>query len=72
MLNALEEQIPDLILLDIMLPGEDGMAILKKLKSNKAYANIPVIMLTAKSSEMDKINGLDQGADDYILKPFSV
>lgn len=72
MLNALEEQIPDLILLDIMLPGEDGMSILKKLKSHKAYANIPVIMLTAKSSEMDKINGLDQGADDYILKPFSV
>lgn len=72
MMAALEHEIPDLILLDIMLPGEDGMSILKKLRSSEAYGHIPIIMLTAKSSEMDKINGLDQGADDYILKPFSV
>ncbi|GMO28551.1 MAG: response regulator transcription factor [Spirochaetaceae bacterium] len=61
-----------LILLDIMLPGEDGITILKKLRAQNKYASIPVIMLTAKSSEYDRIKGLDLGADDYITKPFSV
>jgi Response regulators consisting of a CheY-like receiver domain and a winged-helix DNA-binding domain len=71
-LKLLEEQSPDLILLDIMLPGIDGITILKKLKQSKRYKKIPIIMLTAKSSEVDRIKGLDLGADDYITKPFSV
>ena len=66
------EQQPDLILLDIMLPDEDGVSILKKLKSRPDTENIPVIMMTAKSSEYDKVLGLDSGADDYITKPFGV
>lgn len=65
-------QIPDLILLDIMLPGENGLEILKKLKSNLRTKSIPVIMVTAKSSEYDKVIGLDEGADDYIAKPFGM
>jgi two-component system alkaline phosphatase synthesis response regulator PhoP len=63
---------PRLILLDIMLPGEDGISILKKLKHDPALQAIPVIMLTAKSNEYDKVKGLDLGADDYITKPFSI
>lgn len=63
---------PDLWLLDIMLPGEDGIALLKRLKSSEKTAATPVIMLTAKGSENDRIKGLDLGADDYITKPFSV
>lgn len=63
---------PDLILLDIMLPGEDGLEILEKLKSDPSLKDIPVIMITAKSSEFDKVKGLDMGADDYISKPFGV
>lgn len=63
---------PDLILLDIMLPGEDGLAILRKLKEKPETKDIPVIMLTAKSSEIDKVKGLDLGADDYVTKPFGV
>lgn len=63
---------PDLLLLDIMLPDVDGISILKQLRENKKTADTPVIMLTAKSSEFDKIKGLDLGADDYITKPFSV
>ncbi len=63
---------PDLILLDVMLPDEDGLSILKNLKSSAKWKNFPVIMLTAKSNEMDKVRGLDLGADDYITKPFSV
>lgn len=70
--DALSHQIPELILLDIMLPDENGLDILKKLKQNIRTRMIPVIMLTAKSSEMDKIIGLDSGADDYITKPFSM
>ncbi|HHX14328.1 MAG TPA: response regulator [Clostridiales bacterium] len=70
--KALAERKPVLVLLDIMLPGEDGLAILAKLKRDHETANIPVIMLTAKSSEYDKVQGLDQGADDYIAKPFGV
>ncbi|MCI9078075.1 MAG: response regulator transcription factor [Lachnospiraceae bacterium] len=61
---------PELIILDIMLPEEDGLSILKKLKNNNKTEQIPVIMLTAKNSEFDKVTGLDMGADDYIAKPF--
>ena len=68
----MKEQQPDLILLDIMLPDEDGVSILKKLKSRPDTENIPVIMMTAKSSEYDKVLGLDSGADDYISKPFNM
>ena len=70
--KRMKEQQPDLILLDIMLPGEDGVSILRKLKSRPDTENIPVIMMTAKSSEYDKVLGLDSGADDYITKPFGV
>ncbi len=64
--------LPELILLDIMLPDEDGISILRKLKTQPAYKDIPVIMVTAKSMEYDKIIGLDEGADDYITKPFGI
>ena len=70
--DALREAIPKLILLDIMLPVEDGISILKQLKSNESTKEIPVIMLTAKSAEYDKVIGLDHGADDYITKPFGM
>lgn len=70
--RAMGEKIPSLVLLDIMLPGEDGLTILKRIRDNPSTEDIPVIMLTAKSSELDKIVGLDGGADDYIVKPFSV
>ncbi len=63
---------PQLILLDIMLPEEDGLSVLKKLRSSSQTKNLPVIMLTAKSSEFDKVTGLDMGADDYIAKPFGM
>ena len=70
--QALNKVTPDLILLDIMLPGEDGITILKRLKSTVITRKIPVIMLTAKGEEYDRIKGLDSGADDYVTKPFSV
>lgn len=70
--NEIEKEIPKLILLDIMLPNEDGLSILKKIKNNAKYKDIPVIMLTAKSTEFDKVKGLDLGADDYVSKPFGV
>ncbi len=70
--EELSVRAPDLILLDIMLPGEDGLSVLKKLKQNIETADIPVIMLTAKGSEFDKVTGLDMGADDYIAKPFGM
>lgn len=63
---------PSLCILDIMLPGDDGLQILRRLKGNTATAEIPVIMLTAKATEYDKVKGLDLGADDYITKPFGV
>ena len=63
---------PDVVLLDIMLPDEDGLEILGKLRANKNTAAIPIIMVTAKTSELDKVKGLDLGADDYITKPFGV
>lgn len=69
---AMKEEKPDLILLDIMLPGEDGIAILKKLRSSPVTSEIPVIMATAKDSEYDKVIGLDLGADDYLAKPFGM
>lgn len=72
MFEALKTEKPELIVLDIMLPGEDGIEILKKLRTNSATQNIPVIMATAKGTEMDKIHGLDLGADDYLVKPFGV
>lgn len=68
----LEKQVPELIVLDIMLPDEDGVSILRRLRVDKRYANIPVIMATAKGSEFDKVKGLDSGADDYIAKPFGM
>lgn len=66
------KSIPNLILLDIMLPGDDGLTILSKLKKNHNTKDIPIIMLTAKTSEYDRVKGLDMGADDYISKPFGV
>ena len=68
---AIAEQLPDLILLDIMLPGEDGLEILSRLKASEVTKEIPVIMVTAKGAEYDKVMGLDCGADDYITKPFN-
>lgn len=70
--RKLPESLPDLILLDIMLPDENGYEIVRKLRRNSATAKIPVIMVTAKTDEMDMVKGLDDGADDYIRKPFSV
>lgn len=70
--QAMTEEKPELILLDIMLPGEDGITILKKLRAGTATANIPIIMATAKGSEFDKVIGLDTGADDYLVKPFGM
>lgn len=70
--EAVAKQLPKLIMLDIMLPGDDGLTILKKLRSESTTMNIPVIMVTAKTSEIDKVKGLDMGADDYITKPFGV
>lgn len=69
---AMERELPTLILLDIMLPDEDGLSILKKLRKQKETQNIPVIMVTAKTTEIDKVKGLDSGADDYMTKPFGV
>mgnify|MGYP001771312534 FL=1 len=70
--SALQTKNPDLLLLDIMLPEEDGISILKKLRSNPKTSTIPVIMLTAKDSEYDIVTGLDSGADDYVTKPFGM
>lgn len=72
MLEALGKEIPELIVLDIMMPELDGIEILHKLRSETKYKNIPVIMATAKGTEMDKISGLNSGADDYLVKPFGV
>lgn len=70
--RALKEKKPDLALLDIMLPDEDGMEILQKLRKNPETKRLPVIMVTAKATELDRVKGLDLGADDYIIKPFGV
>lgn len=70
--DALIRRKPNLIMLDIMLPGEDGLTILQKLRSQPATANLPIIMSTAKGTEYDKVIGLDMGADDYLAKPFGM
>ena len=69
---ALAKTVPALVLLDVMLPGEDGFSILKKLRNTPALRRLPIIMVTAKSSELDTVRGLDCGADDYITKPFGI
>ena len=70
--ECLKTEKPELILLDLMLPGEDGITVLKKLKRNVDTAEITVIVITAKDTEYDKVIGLDNGADDYIVKPFGI
>ncbi len=70
--SILEKEAPELIMLDIMLPGEDGITILKKLRNNTSTADIPIIMATAKGTEYDRVIGLDMGADDYLTKPFGM
>ena len=72
MLEALKTEKPELIVLDIMLPGKDGVDVLKEIRNNPETCKIPVIMATAKGTEMDKIQGLDTGADDYLVKPFGM
>lgn len=67
-----QERKPDLVLLDVMLPDSDGIEVLKKIRRNPDLKRVPVIMVTAKSSEIDKVKGLDNGADDYITKPFGI
>ena len=70
--ETLEKQLPDLVILDIMLPDEDGLEVLKKLRAELKTQDLPVILVTARSSEIDTVKGLDSGADDYITKPFGV
>ena len=72
MLSALKTETPDLIVLDVMMPGMDGMEVLRKIRSDETHKDIPVIMATAKGTEIDKITGLNLGADDYLVKPFGV
>lgn len=70
--KAVEREVPQLVMLDIMLPEEDGLAVLRKLRANARTAGLPVMMLTAKGTEYDKVVGLDAGADDYVPKPFGM
>lgn len=70
--SGMQEKLPNLIILDVMLPDEDGLSIVKKLRNNPESRKIPVIMVTAKTTELDKVKGLDMGADDYLTKPFGV
>ena len=70
--NALQAQKPELVVLDVMLPGIDGVELLKRMKANEEFQEIPVIMATAKGSEYDKVRSLDLGADDYLVKPFGI
>ena len=69
---AVDRALPDLILLDVMLPGEDGLQILRRLRGARETAEIPVMMITARDTEFDKVKGLDLGADDYLAKPFGM
>lgn len=70
--EKLSTTVPELILLDIMLPGEDGLSILKRLRTSEKTRRVPIILVTAKTTELDKVRGLDMGADDYISKPFGI
>lgn len=70
--KGVKVRMPDLVLLDIMLPDEDGLSIVQKLRGEKETKDLPIIMVTAKTSELDKVKGLDRGADDYISKPFGI
>lgn len=70
--EKMKQKLPNLIILDVMLPDEDGLSIVKQLRSNPESRKIPVIMVTAKTTELDKVKGLDMGADDYLTKPFGV
>lgn len=70
--KRIKVRIPDLVLLDIMLPDEDGLSILQKLRGEKETKDLPIILVTAKTTELDKVKGLDRGADDYISKPFGI
>ena len=70
--QAMRTEAPELVILDVMLPGEDGFSILKKLRNTPSLHRLPIIMVTAKSSELDTVRGLDCGADDYITKPFGI
>lgn len=70
--GALQEEQPELVILDVMLPGLDGLELLSRMKSSAAYCEVPVILATAKGQEYDRIRGLDLGADDYMVKPFSI
>lgn len=70
--TAMDQRIPELLILDIMLPGEDGISILKRLRAGPETSGLPVIMLTAKNTEYDRVEGLDAGADDFISKPFGI
>ncbi len=72
LLAALGKRIPDLVLLDIMMPGRDGLSILKELRADPETQAIPIVMVTAKTSEADTVKGLDSGADDYLTKPFGI
>ena len=72
MYEALKKKMPRLLLLDVMLPGDDGFTVLEKLRNNVSTKKLPIIMLTAKNSEIDKLQGLDGGADDYVTKPFGI
>ncbi len=70
--KALEQKVPDLLLLDIMLPDGDGLEVIKKIRQDAITSNLPVILVTAKTTELDKVRGLDNGADDYLTKPFGI
>lgn len=70
--EAMRKELPDLILLDVMLPDEDGLSIVKRLRSDRETVMIPILMVTAKTTELDKVKGLDIGADDYMTKPFGI
>ena len=70
--EGLEHKVPDLVLLDVMLPDEDGYSILRRIRNDSRFKDLPVIMITARNTEMDMIKGFDYGADDYVMKPFSV